>query len=259
MSVLAGVGAAISGMTGILNYGQQQQNLSWQRYAQRETWRREDDAVQRRVADLKAAGLSPTLAAGSAAGVSQPISTKAPEIQGNPAETAAGIKLNEIMAMKGQADITKTRNEAALVQKQAEGQDLANSLASGMNPLQIQKQQLDNEYSKQSLQDRVDKMFWDVEGARMKKMLQDQQYRIQHEGVTQAQIETARRKIARSIDLKKLSKLESEILINELAFIEKEYNLKLYGNVQRPTTQNDWIGNQAQNAANALKHLFGWK
>lgn len=45
-----------------------QMNLDYQRDYNNQIWRREDNAVQRRAADLEAAGLSKTLAAGSAAG-----------------------------------------------------------------------------------------------------------------------------------------------------------------------------------------------
>ena len=64
------------------NYFLQRENLDWQKKAQRTTWAREDNAVQRRAADLEAAGLSKTLAAGSAAQTSGPIRTDAPQIQG---------------------------------------------------------------------------------------------------------------------------------------------------------------------------------
>lgn len=44
----------------------------------RESWERDDNAVQRRALDLAKAGLAPQLAAGSAAGVSSPIRMEAP-------------------------------------------------------------------------------------------------------------------------------------------------------------------------------------
>ncbi len=55
------------------NYELNKQSLDWQKQMQAETWRREDNSIQRRVADLKASGLSPVLAAGSGAAASPPI------------------------------------------------------------------------------------------------------------------------------------------------------------------------------------------
>lgn len=96
----------------------QKQNWNWQKQVQEKTWEREDNATQRRKADLIAAGLSPVLAAGDAAGAGAIVHTDAPQRemtkQTNLFE-AAGLAMS---LMSAKAAISKTFAENALIQKQ---------------------------------------------------------------------------------------------------------------------------------------------
>ena len=62
-----------------LNYQLQKENLAYQKNLQQIMFGREDNAVQRRVSDLRKAGLSPVLAAGSSASAGPVVSTSAPQ------------------------------------------------------------------------------------------------------------------------------------------------------------------------------------
>lgn len=108
------------------NYEAQRDNYAWQRYAQQRTWEREDNAVQRRKADLLAAGLSPVLAAGSAAQTSTPIPTSAPHreyARTNMAEAA--MMAYQIMSMTSAIDKTKAESELIDLQKKKTQVDTA--------------------------------------------------------------------------------------------------------------------------------------
>ncbi len=116
---LANLGSAYASFKGVqenqrvndLNFQLQKENLAYQKDLQNIIFGREDNAVQRRVADLRKAGLSPTLAAGSAAGAGSVISTSAPQrlsdLQGYLALAQVGTMLANQQKAQTEADIAR--------------------------------------------------------------------------------------------------------------------------------------------------------
>lgn len=99
----------VSGLGIAADWYQQNRQFKYDQKLQETIFEREDNATVRRAADLEAAGLSKTLAAGNAAGVGQAIRAQVPGAGlGN--RGAEAIMLQSAL-MKQKADIAKTQED----------------------------------------------------------------------------------------------------------------------------------------------------
>jgi len=147
---MAALGSAMSGLGTVANVGMQFAQNRWQKNMQEEAWDREDEAVQRRVADLKAAGLSPVLAAGNAASSTNPISIMAPQIDTRPFEDATqkftAAAQAELALQQQKAQIDQTNAQTAAIKQQQDKTALEMAFMTSNNPLQLDLAQTELDY-----------------------------------------------------------------------------------------------------------------
>nr|QJB18852.1 MAG: DNA pilot protein [Microvirus sp.] len=111
------------------NLAFQRDTLSWEKEKQGQSWLREDNAVQRRVADMKKAGINPVLAAGAAASSSPPIHITTPQKTANSAPVIGNEAVSSILsAIQMKENIAQVRAQTDLINQQIRKQGLENIL-----------------------------------------------------------------------------------------------------------------------------------
>lgn len=106
------------------NYEQQKKQFKYSKELQEKIFEREDNAVLRRTWDLERAGLSKTLAAGSAASAGAVVPTTAPQKQGMEKIGKYNVMQMALAAMQQREDISKTQAE----QRNIRAQEIRNSV-----------------------------------------------------------------------------------------------------------------------------------
>jgi len=233
MGVLAALPAiAAIGQTA-LGVGQFALELKNQRYmkdVQKETWRREDNSIQRRVADLKAAGLSPVLAAGQGAATSAPVKLEVPQVP-----KVEGIA-QSLALMQMKANIAQTNAQAAKLKEDAVGQKLANEFAGSANPITLSIKQKEEElaYLTQAARSELvafqaanEKMKWSLDN-RFAAAMRSGEVTIQDQKVMQGQLQTLLKE-------KELSQAELDYLSKKLLMDMNQYDLEKWKQIGLPT------------------------
>lgn len=150
-AILGGVGAIADAFVGAKNYNLQKNALAWQKEAQETTWAREDNAVQRRAEDLKQAGLSPVLAAGSAAQTSGPITPIVPQLKSNFQEKA--LMAQQALTQKAVYDKTLAETQLAKTSEEKEKNIIEMQAMDKLMKLQdSQRKEIENQRANVELQ-----------------------------------------------------------------------------------------------------------
>lgn len=136
-----------------LNFGMQWQNLQYQKDLQERIFQREDNSVQRRAADLEAAGLSKTLAAGAGAGAGQVIQTKAPQVSPQAGALNEIATVLSVLNAVGQNKVLD--GQAAKLQAETDAVRGAEARAGELHGFNVSKAGAESQYAVASLNDRL--------------------------------------------------------------------------------------------------------
>jgi len=120
------------------NKGMAEDQWAWQQRMSDLMMEREDNAIQRRVKDLEAAGLHPALAAGNAAAASGPQSPVAHEL--SPPKMQKFELFSQILqAQQAQANIDHTKADTARILKERDWYDATAGVGNNLKAAQIAK------------------------------------------------------------------------------------------------------------------------
>nr|QJB19762.1 MAG: DNA pilot protein [Microvirus sp.] len=265
-SLASGIGDLTQAGLGVANYFQQQKNYDYMKDMQRQSWLREDNSMQRRVADLTAAGLSPVLAAGNGASSSAPIRLEAPQVdttvatKGFSGMSDAARTYLDLTSQKAQIDKTNEENKA--IRAQRNKTEMETAFLSSANPLNLQGLQQSVEFDKAANPTRLQKLDAENKSIGFSNVNAQLDTKLKNIGIDQAQVDLVNKKLdsqAKSLGLTQQSKdiLAKQLAIEmaQVSLDNAKYDTTFYHKKGLPTNFN--LGGGMFNAAAGLGAMTG--
>lgn len=236
---------------------QYQMDMEQQRYDRAQTQLnrdREDNAVQRRARDLEAAGLSKTLAAGGAAQAGQVVKSSAPQLsKGTAVQDALGMRSELMGQMKMKQDIARSQEEIKGIRLQNQKQEIENKYIDDLRKGQVLKAQLENQYSAETIQDRIKLVGEKLTGEQINNINKNLDSKLKEQRITTESLNQARLIVENAMKNYKLANLMpyerqkaiEEVEIKRVALDlakaqskEFERNVGIFKNLNLPSSGN---------------------
>ena len=227
-----GVGAAsgIAGMiTGGINTGLQFANRQDMLDLQSQAWKREDTAVQRRAADMEAAGFSKTLAAGNAASTMAPIRLEPAQISKDITDAPmralqASQAVLELMRQKG--EIAKTAADTKYTEIQAQKAQVETDFMKSTNPIRFDTMSLDLYRNKATVENAIKTVQLDVDAKGIAVKTAELNKQLVEFGVESIDWQRVMQKLQESSAFNNVSQQNLELYAKEIALDQAKVNLE---------------------------------